>query len=76
MGTSDRGLVVELVEGNGALGLGMAPDVSRERSVGRLGVDFDWKPEGAPFPRLGGDMLLYEAQVEVEPHVTMACFLG
>jgi hypothetical protein len=49
----------------------------RDRRVGRLGVDFDWKPVGTVFPRLWGGMSLYEGLTTKEPHVTMAmaCFL-
>lgn len=73
-GGGDGGLVVELVEEKDALCAGSV-GVSRERKVGRLGVDLDWSPAGTVFPRLCGGMMLDEARDAFEPQVTIACFV-
>jgi hypothetical protein len=48
-GTGERGLVIAWLTGRGGYSLVV---VSRDRRVGRLGVDLDWNPEGTAFPRL------------------------
>jgi hypothetical protein len=69
LGNRDRGLMAEFGERKGASRGGGSSGASRDCSVGRLGVDLDWKPEGTGLPLLLGGMSLSGAGGTAEPHV-------